>query len=93
MNISALIWEEKMRQVAEALACKAQETAYQHTTGQYIWRAQDDGKVRPEHAVNNGKIFSWDDPPSTGNPGEAYGCRCWAEPYGEDKNVEAVSVS
>ena len=57
------------------------ETAERHTTARYIWRTRGDGKVRPEHAANNGKIFSWDNPPSTGHPGEAYGCRCWAEAY------------
>ncbi|MDD9911070.1 MAG: minor capsid protein [Ahrensia sp.] len=49
--------------------------------GFYIWRTRNDGKVRPSHAANNGKIFSWDDPPPTGHPGEDFGCRCTAEPY------------
>ncbi len=40
-----------------------------------------DRNVRPSHAANAGKIFAWDDPPPTGHPGEAYGCRCFAEPY------------
>ena len=47
--------------------------------GQYIWRTQDDGKVRPSHAGRNGKTFSWDDPPDGGHPGEAPNCRCSAE--------------
>ncbi len=50
-------------------------------TTHYIWRTQGDGQVRPSHAANDGKIFAWDDPPSTGHPGEDYGCRCTAEPY------------
>lgn len=62
------------------LAIKA-ETALQHTTPQYIWRTQGDDKVRPSHAANEGKIFAWDNPPATGNPGDEYGCRCTAEPY------------
>jgi SPP1 gp7 family putative phage head morphogenesis protein len=57
------------------------ETAENHTTPQYIWRTAGDGKVRREHAVNDGKIFSWDNPPPTGHPGEDFGCRCWAEAY------------
>jgi hypothetical protein len=63
---------------------KARETAESHTTTHYIWRTWDDDKVRPEHAANNGKIFAWDNPPPTGNPGETFGCRCWAEPYGAE---------
>ncbi len=51
----------------------------------YIWHTQGDGKVRADHAANNGKIFAWDNPPETGNPGEDYNCRCWAEPYKEGK--------
>lgn len=53
-------------------------------TSHYIWRTRRtrrDGKVRPSHASNNGKIFAWDKPPPTGHPGEDYGCRCTAEPY------------
>ncbi|MBB4303502.1 hypothetical protein GGD81_002545 [Rhodobium orientis] len=55
-----------------------------HPTTHYVWRTRGDRKVRPSHAKNNGKIFAWDDPPSTGHPGEEYGCRCWAEPYDQD---------
>lgn len=53
----------------------------QVSTRSYIWRTQGDEKVRPSHKSNNGKIFSYDNPPPTGNPGDEYGCRCWAEPY------------
>lgn len=52
-----------------------------HPTPYYIWRTRGDGKVRASHAANAGKIFSWENPPPTGNPGEDYNCRCWAEPY------------
>lgn len=51
----------------------------------YIWRTVGDERVRDSHRAHDGKIFSWDDPPSeTGHPGEDYQCRCWAEPYFED---------
>lgn len=53
-------------------------------TTHYIWRTRGDEKVRPSHAANDGKIFSWDSPPPTGHPGEDYGCRCTAEPYQPD---------
>jgi SPP1 gp7 family putative phage head morphogenesis protein len=62
------------------ISLKAIQTS-QHSTPAYIWRTQGDGKVRASHAANNGKIFMWDSPPSTGNPGDDYGCRCRAEPY------------
>lgn len=47
----------------------------------YIWRTRRDGKVRSAHAEREGPIFSWDNPPEGGRPGEDYGCRCTAEPY------------
>ncbi|WPY00858.1 Phage head morphogenesis domain protein [Candidatus Trichorickettsia mobilis] len=46
----------------------------------YIWRTQEDNKVRLTHAANNGKVFAWDKPPATGHPGQQRNCRCWAEP-------------
>lgn len=51
---------------------------------EYIWRSADDARVRPEHAANDDKTFSWDDPPSTGHPGQAIRCRCYAEPNFEN---------
>lgn len=53
----------------------------EHPTTHYIWRTRGDNKVRASRAANNGRIFSWDNPPPTGHPGEDYGCRCWAQPY------------
>ncbi len=54
----------------------------QETLGidQYIWRTQDDGKVRPLHRQYDDQVFSWDTPPADGHPGDAYNCRCLAEP-------------
>ncbi|MCG7630080.1 minor capsid protein [Epibacterium sp. MM17-32] len=48
---------------------------------QYIWRSRDDDKVRHVHAEHDDKVFDWDNPPETGHPGQAYNCRCFAEPY------------
>jgi SPP1 gp7 family putative phage head morphogenesis protein len=51
----------------------------------YTWRTCLDERVRDSHAEKEGKVFRFDDPPDdTGNPGEDYGCRCWAEPLMED---------
>jgi SPP1 gp7 family putative phage head morphogenesis protein len=50
-------------------------------SGQYVWRSQGDGHVRPLHRELDGTTRRWDDPhPTEGHPGEAFGCRCWAEP-------------
>ena len=47
----------------------------------YVWVTSNDERVREEHAANEGEIFSWDNPPETGHPGEDYQCRCVAQPY------------
>lgn len=48
---------------------------------QYIWRSRDNAKVRHLHAEHDDKSFDWDNPPESGHPGQAYNCRCFAEPY------------
>lgn len=52
-------------------------------TGKYIWNTQGDEKVRESHATRAGEMFSFDNPPEDGNPGEPENCRCWAEPVAE----------
>jgi SPP1 gp7 family putative phage head morphogenesis protein len=41
---------------------------------QYVWSTAGDNRVRPEHEALEGQVFSWDDPPDTGHPGEAINC-------------------
>ena len=67
----------------------------------YIWRNQGDERVvgnpsgkypkgnaaHMDHWKREGKVFKWDDPPPDGHPGQAIGCRCFAEPI---VNVEKV---
>jgi SPP1 gp7 family putative phage head morphogenesis protein len=54
---------------------------------QYVWRSRDDGKVRSSHAHYDDQVFSWDDPPEGGHPGQAFNCRCHAEPYVQDQTA------
>jgi SPP1 gp7 family putative phage head morphogenesis protein len=53
----------------------------------YIWRSQDDAKVRDSHADYDDQVFRWEEPPAGGHPAQAHNCRCYAEPIG----VEAPS--
>lgn len=46
----------------------------------YIWRSQDDAKVRDSHADYDDQMFRWDQPPAGVHPGQAHNCRCYAEP-------------
>lgn len=47
----------------------------------YVWQTSGDERVREEHQANDGQVFSWNDPPATGHPGEDINCRCVAVPY------------
>ena len=57
------------------------ETKNTQPTTHYLWRTRRDAKVRSSYAERDGQIFSWEDPPEGGHPGEDHGCRCTAEPY------------
>lgn len=46
---------------------------------QFRWRTMQDDRVRPEHRVREGRVFDWATPPPDGDPGQPFGCRCWAE--------------
>lgn len=46
----------------------------------YQWSTSGDERVRDTHQANDGKIFSWSDPPATGHPGDDFNCRCVAIP-------------
>lgn len=50
----------------------------------YRWRTARDERVRDQHADREGRVYSWDNPPEGGHPGEEVNCRCYAEPMFED---------
>lgn len=61
----------------------------------YVWRTSRDERVRGNprglypHARHNhwereGKVYSWDNPPAGGHPGQDIQCRCYAELVVED---------
>lgn len=59
----------------------------------YRWRTKGDSRVRPTHASNEGRVFSWGNPPATGHPGTAHNCRCSAIPNlltGKHMKIKAV---
>lgn len=70
------------------IVSKYREERYKEIgSNSYKWATSHDSLVRHDHAVLNGRTFSWDSPPivdqSTGrrcNPGEDYNCRCVAMP-------------
>lgn len=54
---------------------------------EYVWSTSHDARVRPDHAILDGRRFSFSSPPvcdrATGrrcNPGEDFRCRCVARP-------------
>ena len=73
---------------AYALGTTLNEGIIKEFSDRYIWMTQRDKRVRKTHRKLQGKCFLFDDPPTeifkngkthTGNPGTAWGCRCWAE--------------
>lgn len=46
----------------------------------YRWRTAGDLRVRTAHRQREGRIFSWQQPPADGHPGQPINCRCTAEP-------------
>lgn len=73
---------------AYTLGTVLNEGIIQEFSDRYIWATQRDKRVRTTHRKLRGKCFLFDDPPTevfkngkthTGNPGTAWGCRCWAE--------------
>ncbi|MBZ5673700.1 MAG: minor capsid protein [Acidobacteriia bacterium] len=74
------------RQETSLLMSKFQQTRYQDIgIRRYRWSTSHDERVRHDHKVLDGKVFSWDDPPITdretgarNNPGEDFNCRCIA---------------
>lgn len=86
------------RQETSLLMTKYKQTRYEDAgVYEYKWNCVSGSKnhpVRPRHkaladASKAGKIFKWDDPPVSSepgeparrnNPGQDYNCRCWAKP-------------
>ncbi|WP_431023800.1 phage minor head protein [Halomonas sp. H5] len=73
--------DERKRQAA-----KQKEKQVSAGITHYRWSSAGDERVCENCRANDGKIFSWNDPPQTGHPGEVKccteksGCRCVAAP-------------
>lgn len=46
---------------------------------EYYWRGKLDDRERRLHVLREGLKFRFDNPPSDGQIGTAWGCRCWPE--------------
>ncbi len=75
---------------AEALNGHFQRDALQLET--YIWRSQDDARVRAAHAEHDDRVFAWANPPAGGHPGAAWNCRCTAEPLIDPQSLPEGAV-
>lgn len=59
----------------------------------FVWRTQEDGRVRSAHRALNGKEFSYDKPPAEGLPGQPINCRCFAESVIPDEMLSEVAIA
>ncbi len=50
----------------------------------FTWETMGDERVRDEHALLQGQVFSYDDLPDEGLPGTPICCRCSQSPLYED---------
>ncbi len=72
-------------EVAKANAALTQARAEAVGATHYVWETAEDADVREAHAIMQGTVHRFDDPPTlddgmTGNPGEFPNCRCFAVP-------------
>ena len=88
--------EQRGEENAFELGSGINERIIQHFSDRYFWRTQKDKRVRNTHMQLSGKCFLFADPPTTidkygnihkGNPGTAWGCRCWADIAPEREKV------
>ncbi|MGE7112723.1 phage minor head protein [Lysinibacillus sp. NPDC047702] len=73
-----------------------QMTAQRHQNmgvNRFRWRTSKDERVRKSHKELEDKIFSYDDPPAVGLPGEDFRCRCIALPIFDDDEEEIESTA
>ncbi len=78
------------RQETSLMMTKFKQVRYEDAgVNEYIWgcvAGSPNHPVRPMHKALEGKIFRWDKPPKVNdkgekkNPGQDYGCRCFARP-------------
>lgn len=79
-------------ETAKANASMTQARAASVGSTHYIWRTMEDSSVRPSHAVMDGTVQRFDNPPfiegeGHHGPGMFPNCRCFAEPIiTESKN-------
>ena len=85
-------YKDKAEQIGDEnaydLGTKINEEIIGQFSDRYFWRTQRDRRVRDTHRQLADTCFLFSDPPTevmrngtrhTGNPGSAWGCRCWAD--------------
>lgn len=89
-------FEAKAEQIGDdeafAFGIDINDAVLRQNGDRYYWQTQRDSRVRNTHQQLGGLCFLFDDPPTevsksgtkhTGNPGTAWGCRCFADPAPE----------
>lgn len=76
LNRAELIAQDQVGKLNSQLTHMRQENV---GIKQYRWRGTLDKRERDSHLRREGKLFSWNDLPSDGHPGQPIRCRCWAQ--------------
>lgn len=98
--------EKRAEQIGEEaafdLGAKINDAVIQDLGDKYVWRTQEDSRVRKTHRKLNGKTFLWSNPPTTideygnkhtGHVGTDFGCRCYSEPSKGTPKIDFVVVA
>lgn len=94
--------DQTQKLVTDLNAVRQQEAGVE----EYIWRNQGDRRVvgnpgglypkgNPQHMDHwnrEGKVFKWSEPPPDGHPGQAIGCRCFAEPVINFEKIDKNAI-
>lgn len=85
-------------EVSKTQSILTRARAEQLNVNWYVWRTEQDQRVRKSHRIMEGVLVRWNDPPSpemlAGEPfvgnynaGEIWNCRCYAEPLVELNDI------
>jgi len=58
----------------------------------YEWIGVMDNRERPTHVALQHSVWSWDNPPPIGHPGEPIQCRCTASPVTSAQDIRRTST-
>ena len=88
-NLRRLTRDQTTKQIGQLTQIRHQQAGFER----YVWLTAGDERVRDTHAANDESLFRWTEPPQTGHPGQEIQCRCQAQAWVEDADIERVAAA